>query len=200
MNGVRVRVMTWDICSPWVDRSAVAGIIRRLGPDVVCLQGVGRWLQWRSRCAALARRAGLLMAAGGRADGANIVLVSSRVGARTPARPASRAGPPRDGMAVACAEVAGVRFVVGAARMRRRAQDQAWPALDPTVTLRPFGGDHQILCCDLDGQPADAILVSAGVTVLDRWSATTPQGSRTGGHRPVVADLEMPLPERRDVS
>jgi endonuclease/exonuclease/phosphatase family metal-dependent hydrolase len=52
----------------------VARVIRACRPDVVCIQEAPRFARWRSRCAALARRSGLVIVGGGRPAGANLLL------------------------------------------------------------------------------------------------------------------------------
>jgi hypothetical protein len=173
---VQVRVMTWDIGSRRLDSAALAGVIREAGPDVVHLQGAPRRLRWRSQCAALARAAGLLMAAGGPAEGAHVLLVGLRVRveAGIHAGPGSRSA--GDLVAAAAAEVAGIRFVVGGTRT----------GLRPPVATGSFDGEHRIVCDHRDG--AADIVVSAGITVLERRPGPAVPGAR----RPLVADLLLP--------
>lgn len=45
-------------------------------PDVMCVHGAPHLLRWRSRCAALAREAGLVVVGGGRTGGGNLLLSS----------------------------------------------------------------------------------------------------------------------------
>jgi endonuclease/exonuclease/phosphatase family metal-dependent hydrolase len=53
--------------------------MREIGPDVAIIQEAPRFLRWRFKCAALARRAGLVVVTGGRPSGANLVLSSLAV-------------------------------------------------------------------------------------------------------------------------
>jgi endonuclease/exonuclease/phosphatase family metal-dependent hydrolase len=70
-----VRVMTYNIRSLRDDPSAVVRVIRGADPDVLCIQEAPRFLFWRRKCARLAERTGLLIAAGGREAAANLLLV-----------------------------------------------------------------------------------------------------------------------------
>jgi endonuclease/exonuclease/phosphatase family metal-dependent hydrolase len=54
-------------------------VMREVRPDVAIIQEAPRFLRWRSKCAALARRAGLVGVTGGRTTGANLVLSSLAV-------------------------------------------------------------------------------------------------------------------------
>jgi len=74
-----LRVVTYNIRSLRDDTTGVVRVLRRLEPDVVCLQEIPRFLRWRSKVAALARRSGLFYVVGSRATGATAVLASLRV-------------------------------------------------------------------------------------------------------------------------
>jgi endonuclease/exonuclease/phosphatase family metal-dependent hydrolase len=71
--------VTYNVRSLRDDRAAAIRTIRALDPDVVCIQEAPRFLRWRSRCAALAREAGLLYVAGGRTAGGVAMLAALRV-------------------------------------------------------------------------------------------------------------------------
>jgi endonuclease/exonuclease/phosphatase family metal-dependent hydrolase len=73
---------TWNLRALRDDRAAVVRTLRRIRPDVVCLQECPRLLRWRSRLAALAREAGLLYAGGGPPAGGTAILASLRVDVR----------------------------------------------------------------------------------------------------------------------
>jgi endonuclease/exonuclease/phosphatase family metal-dependent hydrolase len=61
-----VRAMTWNLRSLRDDRHTVAAVVESVAPDVLLLQEAPRfpWSRWRA--AALARRVGFVVAAGGR--------------------------------------------------------------------------------------------------------------------------------------
>jgi endonuclease/exonuclease/phosphatase family metal-dependent hydrolase len=69
-----IRVLTYNVRSLRDDPAAVGRVMRELAPDVACIQEAPRFLRWRSACAALARRAGLVQVTGGRSAAANLVL------------------------------------------------------------------------------------------------------------------------------
>ncbi len=71
-----LRLLSYNVRSLRDDSAAVARVIRDAKPDVVCIQEAPRFLRWRSKCASLARRSGLVVIAGGRRPGANLVLSS----------------------------------------------------------------------------------------------------------------------------
>lgn len=69
-----LRLLSYNIRSMRDDAAALGRVIRSAEPDVVCVQEAPRFLRWRSKCAALARTAGLVVVGGGRGAGANLVL------------------------------------------------------------------------------------------------------------------------------
>ncbi|MDQ2750250.1 MAG: endonuclease/exonuclease/phosphatase family protein [Actinomycetota bacterium] len=74
-----LRLLSYNVRSMRDDRDALARVIRSAEPDVVCVQEAPRFLRWRSTCAALARRSGLVVVGGGRPAGANLILSSLAV-------------------------------------------------------------------------------------------------------------------------
>lgn len=79
---VPVRLVSYNICGLRAGVGAVAEVLRELDADVVCLQEAPRWLAWRGRSAALARRSHLLYAGGGGTAGGTAVLTAVRVDVR----------------------------------------------------------------------------------------------------------------------
>lgn len=61
-------VLSYNVRSLRDGREGVAQVIRETAPDLVCVQEAPRFLRWRSRCAALARRSGMVVAGGGGGD------------------------------------------------------------------------------------------------------------------------------------
>jgi endonuclease/exonuclease/phosphatase family metal-dependent hydrolase len=74
-----LRLLTYNVRSLRDDAAAVSRVIREARPDVACIQEAPRFLRWRSKCAGLARRAGMVIVTGGRDAGANLVLSSLAV-------------------------------------------------------------------------------------------------------------------------
>ncbi|MCA2212461.1 endonuclease/exonuclease/phosphatase family protein [Jidongwangia harbinensis] len=79
MGGVPLRVLNYNIHSLRDDRTALAGLVRDLAPDVLIVQEAPRRFRWRQKCAALAGDFGMVVAAGGLPSLGNLLLVSLRV-------------------------------------------------------------------------------------------------------------------------
>lgn len=78
-SGVRLRVLSYNVHGQRDDVDALAAAVRDAAPDVVVVQEAPRRFRWRHRCAALADRLGLVVAAGGLPSLGNLVLTSLRV-------------------------------------------------------------------------------------------------------------------------
>ena len=74
-----LKLLCYNVRSVRDDADALARVMRAIAPDVAIIQEAPRFLRWRSKCAALARRAGLVQVAGGRTAGANLILSSLAV-------------------------------------------------------------------------------------------------------------------------
>ena len=73
-----LRVLSYNIRSLRDDKHAVADVIRSCAADVVCIQEAPRFLRWRSKRAAIAREAGLVVATADRPAGL-MLMTSLRV-------------------------------------------------------------------------------------------------------------------------
>jgi endonuclease/exonuclease/phosphatase family metal-dependent hydrolase len=74
-----LRLMTWNLRSLRDDRGAVILVLRACAPDVLFVQEAPRFLRAESKLAALAREAGLVVAAGGRPAAGVALLTTLRV-------------------------------------------------------------------------------------------------------------------------
>jgi endonuclease/exonuclease/phosphatase family metal-dependent hydrolase len=74
-----MRLLTYNVRSLRDDAAAVARVIRDARPDVACIQEAPRFFRWRSKCARLARRSGMVIVGGGRSAGANLLLAAPAV-------------------------------------------------------------------------------------------------------------------------
>src|ERR1700685_3658745 len=73
-NGtVDLRVMTYNVRSLRDDVDALASVVRSCAPDVLLVQEAPRFLRWRSKRAARARRCGLVVATADRPGGLCII-------------------------------------------------------------------------------------------------------------------------------
>lgn len=109
-----LRLLSYNVRSLRDDPAAVVRVVRAAAPDVLIVQEAPRFLRWRTTCAALARRTGMLWISGGRQAGANLVLCTMAVRTVERHEIAFTELPRlhRRGAAVAVLELAGSRFAV----------------------------------------------------------------------------------------
>lgn len=109
-----LRVMTYNVRSMRDDRAALGRVISSVEPDVVCVQEAPRFARWRSLCAELARRSGLVVVGGGRTAGANLIMstLAVDVDATEDVLFSKNRGLHRRGTSIALLRLAGSRFAV----------------------------------------------------------------------------------------
>ncbi|MGI8679134.1 MAG: hypothetical protein ACR2LX_10685 [Jatrophihabitans sp.] len=102
-----------------VDRAGLTRMIAERRPDLAWVHGSPSLLRWRSISAALARNSGLVVVAGGRTSGGNLLLSSLGVDVLSTREltfsDTRGARPP--GAALAALRLRGSAFLVGAARL-----------------------------------------------------------------------------------
>lgn len=124
---VRFRVVSFNVRSLRDDTSAVAQVLRDTDADVVCLQESPKYVRWRGKVAALARRADLLYVAGGRTTGGVAMLTAIRVGVRsvTEHRLPATPGLTRRGLLLATLTKGGATIRVGSMHLGLDAAERA---------------------------------------------------------------------------
>jgi len=74
-----MRLLSYNVRSMRDDVDALARVMREVNAHVALIQEAPRFLRWRSQCATLARRGGMVLVTGSRVSGANLVLSSLAV-------------------------------------------------------------------------------------------------------------------------
>ncbi len=169
-----LRLLCYNVRSLRDDRDAVARVIRASEPHVVCLQEVPRFLRWRSKGAALARRSGLVVVAGGRQAGANLILSSLAVDVVSTRNAvfSKDHGLHRRGAAIATLGLAGVRFAVAGTHLdlvegpRLRHVSELHKALDAHVPADV----PAIVAGDMNDVPDSAVWKQLAVRGADAFA------------------------------
>jgi endonuclease/exonuclease/phosphatase family metal-dependent hydrolase len=173
-----VRLLSYHVDALHGGMDALAGVIRAADPDVVAVQGAPRWIRWRSRCAALARKSGLLVVTGGRPAGTALLLAKLRVrvlATRDVGLPGAAGG-----LAVASIELAGVRYTTasvllrGGAGSRRRQAEQILSTLSPAP-------EALVLAVHGPEGAGGAAFATLSTRLVDAWTAA---GSGAGATFP----------------
>jgi endonuclease/exonuclease/phosphatase family metal-dependent hydrolase len=154
-----LRVLSYNVRSLRDDVTALSRAIRDINPDVAIIQEAPRFLRWRSSCAGLARRAGLVQVCGGRIAGANLVLSTLAVTVIATDEVALSHQPNlhRRGAALAVLELSGRRFAVAGTHLDL-IEDPRLRHLDELeLAVRRLAGDTPIIVGgDMNAVPGSA--------------------------------------------
>ena len=168
-----IRLLSYNIRALRDDADAVSDVIRALSPDVVCVQEAPRFMRWRSKRAAVARRAGMVVATADRPGGlmlmtslrakvisTNFVLLSKR---------------PKLHQRAVCAavlEIGGVRWSVASVHLslspdeRRLHLPELWAAVDG------YDGGALVVAGDINEEPQGPVWRELGSRLVDAWEVT----------------------------
>src|SRR4051794_30504411 len=120
-----LRLLTYNIRALRDDADAVSDVIRALSPDVVCVQEAPRFLRWRSKRAAIARKAGLVVATADRPAG--LMLMTSLRATVVSTHFALLSKRPKLHQRAVCAavlELGGVRWHIASLHLSLRDEDR----------------------------------------------------------------------------
>jgi len=218
-----IRVLSYNIRALRDDADAVSAVMRVCAPDIVCVQEAPRFLRWRSKRAAIARKAGLVVATADRPAGL-MILVSMRTQVVSTSFRLLSKSPSLHQRAVcsAAVRVGGVRLDVASVHLsldadeRRRHLPELWSALpsdhtslvvaadvnegpegvvwgELASTLRDAGGGNTYSATS-PHKRIDGIFVGSGLEVVEcRAVDDVPGVERASDHLPVLAVLRPPI-------
>ncbi len=168
-----LRVLTWNVHGLRDDVDALTRTIADTRAHVVCLQEAPRHLRWRARSAALARRCGMVVLAGGGEEAVgNLLLCSMAVTVRSTKSvrlPLTPGEQPRAAALARCAlgsapfTVVGVHLGLHPAERLRHV-----PVLLAEATA---GGDPVVLAGDLNEWPGGPVWEGLGGPLRDAAGA-----------------------------
>jgi endonuclease/exonuclease/phosphatase family metal-dependent hydrolase len=169
-----LRLLSYNVRSLRDDPLAVARVIRSADPHVVCIQEAPRFLRWRSKCAELARRSGLVVVTGGRSAAANLILSTLAVDVERRADVLFTRDPKlhQRGTAIAQMSLGGVRFAVAGTHLdlveapRRRHVAE----LDAAIAANVDDGIAAFVMGDFNDDPGSAVWSRLGEDRVDAWA------------------------------
>jgi endonuclease/exonuclease/phosphatase family metal-dependent hydrolase len=173
-----LRVLSYDVRGLRGDPAAVVGVIKTTRPSVVLLQQAPTSTRWRSRCAALAREADLVVVGGDRKAAGNMVLADLRVkvlGVISTPLPGSWRH--RAGMVLAVLEVGGSRAVVISTRLALDTAQRSRQA-DALISQIRGLGDQVICGIGINDDPGTYPWATLATRLRDAH-AVVPQGGST---------------------
>ena len=180
-----LRLLSYNVRSLRDDAAAVARVIRVAQPHVVCVQEAPRLLRWRSKCAALARRSGLVVVTGGRTAAGNLLLCDIRVEASHTADIllSPRPGLHRRGAAAAVLALGGHRFAVAGTHLDLVAAARAEHAAELLRRLPAAGipaGIPLVLAGDINEEPGGPAWTALATAGADAFAAGAGAGAAAG--------------------
>lgn len=167
-----MRILTYNVRSLRDDADAVATVVRELAPDVVVVQEAPRFLRWRSKRAALARKCGLVVGTANRAGGLLVMttlavrVVSSRF---TPLPKSPRLH--QRALEVVDIELRGARWTVASVHFSLDADervshlDSIWPELD-------LASSRLVVAGDINETPEGRVWQSLAARMQDAYLAS----------------------------
>jgi endonuclease/exonuclease/phosphatase family metal-dependent hydrolase len=151
-----LRLLSYNVRSLRDDADAVARVIRSTDAHVVCVQEAPRLLRWRSACAALARRSGLVVVTGGRTAAGNLILCSLGVEvlARADVLLSRDPGLHQRGVALAALRWRGHAFTVAGTHLDLEPEPRRRHAGELADAVSTFAGDTPtVISGDLNDEP-----------------------------------------------
>ncbi|MBV9096556.1 MAG: endonuclease/exonuclease/phosphatase family protein [Frankiaceae bacterium] len=165
-----IRVLTYNIRALRDDAEAVSAVMRACAPDIVCVQEAPRFTRWRSKRAAIARKAGLVVATADRPAGL-MILVSMRVQVVSTSfrlLPKSESLHQR-AVCSALLRVGGVELTAASVHLsldadeRQRHLPELWAAL-------PSRRDALVVGADANEEPGGPVWTELSTTLRDAWA------------------------------
>lgn len=211
-----LRVLSYNVRGLRDDVDALVRVVTGSGAHVVCVQEAPRFFRWRSRCAELARRCGLVVVAGGGDAAGNLLMASVAVrvhAARSLLLPLTP-GLQLRGAALAHCSLAGACFTAVSTHL----------GLNPAERLRHVplllgelaeDGPPVVLAADVNEQPGgpvwealaprlDDVAAAAGAGDVPTFSCASPRRRIDGlfvDRRVVVAGYQvLDSPDARTAS
>jgi endonuclease/exonuclease/phosphatase family metal-dependent hydrolase len=175
VTGVALRLLTYNVHGLRDDQRALVEVVRAAEPDVVVLQEAPGRFRWRTRCAILARKLGMVYAAGGGPSVGNLILTTHRVAVhdvwhlRYPLTP----GRHLRGAAFARVSVGTSAFVVAGSHLSIDATERVAQAqrLRRAVDEAAERGAPVLLAADVNAAPDEPSWLALAAGLVDAGAA-----------------------------
>ena len=166
-----LRLLSYNIHGLRDDTEAVSRVIRSLAPDVVCIQEAPRFMRWRSKRAAIARKAGLVVATADRPAGLMLMTsLRARVLASHFTLLSKRAQLHQRAVCAAVVDVGGTRWRIASVHLslsgdeRQAHLPELWSAVD-------FGGNLPLVIAgDINEEPDGPVWTELSSRLVDAWA------------------------------
>src|SRR5947209_2254160 len=170
-----IRLLTYNIRALRDDADAVSEVIRALSPDVVCVQEAPRFLRWRSKRAAVARKAGLVVTTANRPGGLMLMTsLRAKVVSTHFVQLSKRSELHQRAVCAAVLEIDGVPWRIASVHMslsdeeRQTHLAEVWAALDAAGSDGPL-----VVAGDINEEPGGPVWSELSTRLVDAWALTS---------------------------
>ena len=167
-----IRLLSYNIRALRDDAQAVSNVIRSLAPDVVCVQEAPRFMRWRSKRAAIAREAGLVVATADRPGG--LMLMTSLRAAVVSTNFVKLSKRPKLHQRAVCAavlEIGGVRWHIASVHLSL-SDDERQVHLPELWSALGEGDGPMVVAGDINEEPGGPVWTELGTRLVDAWEVT----------------------------
>ena len=166
-----IRLLTYNVRALRDDADAVSDVIRALSPDVVCVQEAPRFLRWRSKRAAIARKAGLVVSTADREGG--LMLMTSLRAAVVSTHFALLSKRPNLHQRAVCAAVldfGGVRWTIASVHLSLSPDERQAHLPELWAALEGHGSGPLVVAGDVNEEPAGPVWAELSSRLVDAWT------------------------------
>ena len=168
-----IRLLSYNIHGLRDDADAVSEVIRSLNPDVVCIQEAPRFMRWRSKRAAIARKAGLVVATADRPAGL-MLMTSMRARIVTTHFTLLSKRPQLHQRAVCAAvvDVAGMQWRIASVHLSLSGDERQAHLPELWSAVEFGGGGPLVVAGDVNEEPHGPVWTALSTRLVDAWSVT----------------------------
>jgi len=168
-----IRLLSYNVRALRDDAEAVSAVIRALAPDVVCVQEAPRFMRWRSKRAAIARKAGMVVATADRTSGL-MLMTSLRANVVSTHFTLLSKRPDLHQRAVCSAvlDIGGVRWTIASVHLSLSPDERKAHLPELWAALEGQGDGPLVVAGDVNEEPGGPVWAELGTRLVDAWAVT----------------------------
>jgi endonuclease/exonuclease/phosphatase family metal-dependent hydrolase len=166
-----LRLLTYNLHGLRDDADAASAVIRACAPDVVCVQEAPRFLRWRSKRAAIARNAGVVVATANRPAGLMLMTsLRAKVISTHFTLLSKRQRLHQRAVCGAVVEVAGMRWHVASVHMSLDDDERKVHLPEIWRAMEGHGDAPLVVAGDINEEPDGPVWGSLSSQLVDAWA------------------------------
>jgi endonuclease/exonuclease/phosphatase family metal-dependent hydrolase len=170
-----IRLLSYNIRALRDDAEAVSEVIRALSPDVVCVQEAPRFLRWRSKRAAVARKAGLVVTTADRPAGL-MLMTSLRASVISThfVKLSKRPDLHQRAVCAAVLEIDGVAWGIASVHLSLSADERQKHLAELWSAVQSVNGEGPLVVAgDINEEPGGPVWTELGTRLVDAWAVSS---------------------------